>query len=1153
VADIPPIMVELSGNATSFLRMMTNATKRLTAFRDAFTSVAEGATTALAEIEANVTTMAESVTASATEATDSLAGLDESTRGVGLGFSTMGEDIVASMQAAAAEIAAGAGEIRAALTEMGDQVKVTAAESSAAAEGMGEKFLGLGEIGGMLKAALPLSIAAIGYESVKAATTFQGSTTRLVTSAGEIQSNLNMVRSGMLSMAGQVGVSANDLSQAMYYVEAAGFHGADGLTALKAAAQGAAAEGADTTDVAKALTDVLKDYHLNASASADVTSQMITAVAHGKVTLEDFSKAFASIVPAASAAGISFNDVGSALAEMTNHGFTAQRASQNLAQALRSLLNPTKPMSDAFKEWGVSADELKAKLHGPNGLTDAMEYLSQAASKAGKEGTPEYAAALKNLMGTAAGANAALATVGQNFSDTSATIKAMGSATQDAQGRVQGFALVQETLGQQLRQIRDGFDAVMIRIGDGLIPLLSKLIPMVEGGLTPVFKGLGSAISGIASGFSGPKPAAPPSRGVGRVARLQEGAGDATAPPAQLTAWQQVGQMLHGVAKDFETFASDAGAALRNLATAAQPVLQVLGGAFMLALVAVGKILANVVGPALQGFADFLAHHQGLIKFFAEVILGGLATKLAVIGTIKAGTSIIDLGTKILGFPLKSVSGISDAFNGLKTAVKNAAKTAGDIRDAFMKVPWGKIGSGISSAFSSTWSLIVKGAQGAAGLAVKAWQGAQDAMVTIAGKAGQAWRGAQDLLVSGAGKVGQAWRGLQSVGSSVMSGISDAASTAWSNIQSGASAAASAASSAWQGFVGLASQVGGAAKNAALNLLDLSKAALAGGLNALRAAAAWVAEKVALLASAAAEKAAAAAEWLLNLAMDANPLMLVVLAVIAIIAILVLCYEKVGWFRDFVNAAFKAVSVIALWLWRNVFEPAFKGIAQLATWLWNNVIKPAAEGIGSAFTGLAHGAQAAFKWIISAGQGAASWLAALPGKILGWFADAGKWLWNAGVSIIEGLWNGIQSMGSWIASNVMGFIKSVVPGPVLSILGIHSPSRVFHEIGVNVSKGLANGILSGNQMVGQASTGLALSTVRGFGNPAVALGVSGGRQLAMASAGYGTPAAAGAGSSVVNINVAGTVVAERQLRDLVEKLNLQRGGRNSQTYQSAKK
>lgn len=333
------------------------------------------------------------------------------------------------------------------------------------AEGLGGAMGKMGKFG-------VEALGAIAAESVHMATTYESVTTRLVTSAGEQQKNLDMVRKGMLDMAGQVGVSATDLANAMYYVESAGFHGADGLTALKAAAQGAKAEGADTTTVVKAMTDVLVDYHLGADQAANVTSKMVTAVAQGKTSLQDFSGAFASIVPAASAAGISFNDVAAALAQMTNHGFTANRASANLAQALRSLLNPTGTMKTAFTEFGVSTKELQAKLSGPNGLTDAMEYLSQKATKAGKEGTPAFAAALKLLMGTAPGANAALATVGANFDATAASIGKISKASADGQGNVQGFAEVQATLGQKTAELKASFDSLMIELGDKLLPVL---------------------------------------------------------------------------------------------------------------------------------------------------------------------------------------------------------------------------------------------------------------------------------------------------------------------------------------------------------------------------------------------------------------------------------------------------------------------------------------------------------------------------------------------------------------------------------------------------------------------------------------------------------------------------------------------------------
>lgn len=75
-----------------------------------------------------------------------------------------------------------------------------------------------------------------------------------------------------------------------------------------------------------------------------------------------------------------------------------------------------------------------------------------------------------------------------------------------------------------------------------------------------------------------------------------------------------------------------------------------------------------------------------------------------------------------------------------------------------------------------------------------------------------------------------------------------------------------------------------------------------------------IAHKVASLASSAATKAWAAAQWLLNAAMTANPIVLVIAAIAALIAILVVAYMKVGWFRDGVNAAVGGVVAAFNWL-----------------------------------------------------------------------------------------------------------------------------------------------------------------------------------------------------------------------------------------------
>lgn len=228
------------------------------------------------------------------------------------------------------------------------------------------------------RALLPLAvtITAVTAASIKMAADFESNTTRLITSAGETHANIDLVRRGMLEMAGQVGSSALDLSKAMYTVESGGRHGAEGLQVLRAAAEGAKTEGANLTVVADALTSVLQDYHLKGKDAALITSQMVAAVGAGKTTFEQFSGSLHSVLPIAASAHISFVDIAAAVASMTVHGVSAEQATQNLADTIKHLLAPTTVQIKELGQLGLSASDL-ANMVGKRGLTGTLQDLSQ--------------------------------------------------------------------------------------------------------------------------------------------------------------------------------------------------------------------------------------------------------------------------------------------------------------------------------------------------------------------------------------------------------------------------------------------------------------------------------------------------------------------------------------------------------------------------------------------------------------------------------------------------------------------------------------------------------------------------------------------------------------------------------------------------------
>lgn len=83
---------------------------------------------------------------------------------------------------------------------------------------------------------------------------------------------------------------------------------------------------------------------------------------------------------------------------------------------------------------------------------------------------------------------------------------------------------------------------------------------------------------------------------------------------------------------------------------------------------------------------------------------------------------------------------------------------------------------------------------------------------------------------------------------------------------------------------------------------------------------------------------ATAAVWLLNAAMDANPIGLVVLAIAALVAGLVWAYNESETFRNIVNGAFESVAAAGKWLWNNALQPVIqflvRGFGDVVTAVW---------------------------------------------------------------------------------------------------------------------------------------------------------------------------------------------------------------------------
>jgi hypothetical protein len=97
----------------------------------------------------------------------------------------------------------------------------------------------------------------------------------------------------------------------------------------------------------------------------------------------------------------------------------------------------------------------------------------------------------------------------------------------------------------------------------------------------------------------------------------------------------------------------------------------------------------------------------------------------------------------------------------------------------------------------------------------------------------------------------------------------------------------------------------------------------------------------------------------------------------------------------------------------------------------------------------------------------------IPGKVIAVFANAGQWLYSAGVKLVQGLINGAGSLLRNLGQFFLNMLPSWIVGPFKAALGISSPSKVFAELGHWIPLGLIKGVESQEEAVKKASKALA--------------------------------------------------------------------------------
>ena len=195
----------------------------------------------------------------------------------------------------------------------------------------------------------------------------------------------------------------------------------------------------------------------------------------------------------------------------------------------------------------------------------------------------------------------------------------------------------------------------------------------------------------------------------------------------------------------------------------------------------------------------------------------------------------------------------------------------------------------------------------------------------------------------------------------------------------------------------------------------------------VRQTAATVASRIAQIAAAAASRTMAAAQWVLNAALNANPIGLVVVAIAALVAGLVVAYQKSETFRNIVNAAFGAVKNVMKgvldWI-TGVFWPGWQRVLK-----WTGDVVTSAKDTASRALSAMRGAFESLKnWVLGAFKGAWNGVK----KVFTWPVDEAKKAID-GILGSKGLRNVFTSVKNWVFGpfkRAWDGLKTLITDPV---------------------------------------------------------------------------------------------------------------------------
>ena len=364
-------------------------------------------------------------------------------------------------------------------------------------------FAKFGAAVGGIAAVSVAAVAGIGAAAVKMSSEFETSFAKIQGLVGVAAGDLGELKEAAARLGPQFGKSANEAADALFFITSAGLRGAAATEVLEASLKGAAIGLGDTKTIADLATSAVNAYGEAQLGGAQAVDVLAEAVRLGKLEPEELAQSMGQVLPIASNLGVSFQEVGAAMAGMSKTGTNASIAATQLRGILNTLAKPTNGAKNALAGMGLSAEGLRQQIKD-KGLFSTLETLTDKF-----DGNIE---ATTSVFGNVRALSGVLDLMGASVDDNRKLFEQM---TDEIGVLDEAFEITADTVKFKFDRALETTKASLLPVGDilldivgtlldSLMPTIDKLGPIFEetfAAFAPALDGLFQLLPGLIDAF----------------------------------------------------------------------------------------------------------------------------------------------------------------------------------------------------------------------------------------------------------------------------------------------------------------------------------------------------------------------------------------------------------------------------------------------------------------------------------------------------------------------------------------------------------------------------------------------------------------------------------------------------------------------------